>query len=147
MRSRKPSNYAQVNVAGLDSAMVRLIWMVLAGSAYAAFLFIANRRRESDGWLDHGVAFCLLALLEPFTQKYALAVLLWPAIVSAGLLKDARRRILIYSATVLVLIQPVAPGASAQRFLQVAGLDFVATLMLTAALVIPWSKRSTASII
>ena len=131
------SNYAQVNVAALDPAVVRLIWMILAGAIYARFLFIANRRRESDGWLDHGLAFCLLALLEPFTQKYALAVLLWPAMCAGDLMKNSRLRILIYGATVLVLIQPLAPGASAQRFLQVVGVDFAVTLILTTALAIP----------
>jgi uncharacterized membrane protein YhiD involved in acid resistance len=40
----------------------------------------------------------------------------------------------MYSATVLVLIQPLAPGATAQRFLQVLGLDFAAAMLLTIAL-------------
>src|SRR6266581_725075 len=112
------SNYAQIHIAALDPAPVRLAWMILAGAAYAGFLLLANRRRNSKGWLDHGLAFCLLALLEPFTQKYALAVLLWPTIVAAGFMKKPGLRILLYSATILVLIQPVAPGASAQRLLQ-----------------------------
>jgi glycosyl transferase family 87 len=129
------SNYPLVNVAAIDAAKVRLLWMVLAGGIYAGFLFLANRRREVDGWIDHGLAFCLLALLEPFTQKYALIVLLCPAIVAGGLLKERRFRILIYSAIVLVLIQPLAPGSNAQRLLQVLGLDFVAALLIAIAFV------------
>jgi hypothetical protein len=105
--------------------------MVLAGGLYVAFLFLANRRRHGDGWLDHALAFCLVALLQPFTQKYALAVLLVPALLTSGLMKDRRLRLLMCSATILVLIQPLAPGAGAQRLLQVLGLDFGATLLLT----------------
>jgi hypothetical protein len=108
--------------------------MILVGGIYTAFLFLANRRRTSDGWLDHGLAFCLLVLLEPFTQKYALAVLLLPAIVSTDLMRDRRLRLLLYMATGLVLVQPLTPGAGAQRLLQVLGLDFAAALFLTIAL-------------
>jgi hypothetical protein len=128
------SNYPVINIAAMDPATVRFLWIALAGGIYIAFLFLANRRRESDGWLDHGLAFCLLALLEPFTQKYALVVLLWPAMVAAGLVKKLQPRILIYGAIVLVLIQPLAPGATAQRFLQTLGMDFAAALLLTIAL-------------
>src|SRR5205823_4154889 len=124
------SNYPQVNVAAFNPASVRLIWLMMASAIYAGFLFLANRRRDSDGRLDHGLAFCLLVMLEPFTQKYALAVLLWPVSVAADLLKYPRRRILLYCATVLTLIQPLAPGGSAQRLLQVLGFDFAATLLL-----------------
>jgi hypothetical protein len=128
------SNYAQVNFASLDPAAVRQAWMLLAGTAYAVFLFITYRRRNGDGWFDHALAFCLLAALEPFTQKYALVVLLWPAVAAAGLMKRPRLRILIYGATALALIQPLAPGSSTQRLLQVLGLDFAATALLTAAI-------------
>jgi hypothetical protein len=128
------SNYALVNIATFDPAKVRWLWMILAGSIYAAFLVLVYRGRDVGEWLDHSLAFCFLALLEPFTQKYALIVLLCPAIVAAGLLKERRPRILIYSAIVLVLIQPLAPGSSAQRILQVLGLDFGAALLITIAL-------------
>jgi hypothetical protein len=127
------SNYALVNIAAFEPAKVRFLWMILAGGIYAGFLVLAYRRRGSDDWIDHSLAFCLLALLEPFTQKYALIVLLCPAIVAAGLLKERRLRILIYSAIILVLIQPLAPGSSAQRLLQVLGLDFAATSLITLA--------------
>jgi hypothetical protein len=127
------SNYAQVNVAALDPSLVRRLWMFLAAGAYAGFLFLAGRRRETDGWTDHGLAFCLLALLEPFTQKYALIALLLPAVVAGSRLVKRPFIVLLYAATALVLIQPLTPGASAQRFLQVLGFDFAATLLLTVA--------------
>jgi hypothetical protein len=128
------SNYAAVNVAAMDPARVRLLWMTVAGAIYAGFLLLAYRRRESNGWLDHGLAFCLLALLEPFTQKYALVILLWPAIAIAGNMNNRAVRILMYCATGLVLIQPLVPGATAQRLFQVLGLDFGAALLLTVAI-------------
>jgi hypothetical protein len=124
-------NYAQINVLSLDPAVVRRAWMFVAGAVYAAFLFLTHRRRNSDGWLDHALAFCLVALLEPFTQKYALAVLLLPSAAAAGLMKNPRLRVFVYGATILALIQPLAPGSSAQRLLQVIGLDFGATALLT----------------
>jgi Glycosyltransferase family 87 len=129
------SNYPRINVAAFDPATVRAIWIILACAIYAGFLYLARRGRQSDGWLHHGLAFCLVALLEPFTQKYALAVLLWPAIIVAGMTHYRSIRILIYCATVFVLMQPLAPGAGTQRLLQVLGMDFVATLLLTIALV------------
>jgi len=123
------SNYAQVNLLALDPSTVRLIWMGLAVAAYAGFLLLARYHRNSDGWLDCALGFCLIAVIEPFTQKYALVILLWPAI-ALGTASKSRLRFLLYAATVLVLIQPLTPGANTQRFLQVLGLDFAAALLL-----------------
>jgi hypothetical protein len=137
------SNYPQVNIVALDPSVVRMIWLGLAVAAYIGFLLLAARRRNTSGWLDHGLAFCLIAILEPFTQKYALAMLLWPAIVAGALVAKPRFRMLLYGAAVLVLIQPLTPGASAQRFLQVIGLDFAAAILLSGALAaacLKWAK-------
>jgi Glycosyltransferase family 87 len=128
------SNYAAVNIAAMDPARVRLLWVIVAAAIYAGFLLLAYRRRKTNGWLDHGLAFCLLALLEPFTQKYALVILLWPAIAVTGSMNNRPVRILMFCATVLVLIQSLVPGATAQRLLQVLGLDFGAALLLTVAI-------------
>jgi len=135
------SNYARVNVTAIDPATVRLVWMLLAAGAYAAFLVLINRRRAGDGRLDVALGFCLLALLQPFTQKYALAVLLWPALAMASLTKKASPRAILYCAAVLVLVQPLVPGAGAQRLLQVLGLDFAATVLLTSAITLACLDR------
>jgi len=133
--SRVPdSNYPQINISTMDPSFVRAIWMLVAAAAYLGFLVLANRQRNSDGWFEIGLAFCLVGLLQPFTQKYALSILLWPAIVAAGLMTRPRIRILLYGATIFGLVQPVVQGASAQRLVQVLGLDFAATLSLTIAL-------------
>ena len=139
--SRVPdSNYRQINIAALDPANVLFVWVCIAGFAYVGLLFIASQRRETNGWLELGLGFCLIALLEPFTQKYALSVLLWPALLVGSLLAKPGLRVLIYMATVLALIQPLIPGAAAQRLLQVLGVDFAATALLCSAYIYPIVK-------
>lgn len=133
------ANYALVHVAELDPSLVRQVWMVIAALAYAGLLLLAHVRRNADGWAVAGAAWCGLALLQPFTQKYALAVLLWPAVV-AGVVVGGRVatpawvRIAVYASTVLVAIQPFFSGSAAQRDLQVVGLDFFATCLLAAVM-------------
>src|SRR5262249_2099434 len=128
------ANYPQVNVADVSIGSVRLVCMIIAGILSAGFLLMQAQRRNEAGFLDHGLAFCLVALLEPFTQKYALAVLLWPSMAAMGLMQARGLRLLIYGATILALIQPLAPGASTQRLLQVSGLDFAVTSLLALAI-------------
>jgi len=139
--SRVPdSNYPQINIAALDPANVLFLWVCVAGAAYVGLLFMAAQRRETNGWLEHGLAFCMIALLEPFTQKYVLSVLLWPALLAGSLMAKPSPRILIYAATVLALIQPLISGAAAQRLFQVLGLDFAATALLCSAFIYPIVK-------
>jgi hypothetical protein len=52
-------------------------------------------------------------------------------------------RSLVISAAVLVVIQPLVPGATAQRLLQVLGMDFAAVLLL--AIVMALSASSNRS--
>ena len=141
------ANYPQVNIANVSSATVRLIWIVIAGILYAGFLAMQIRRRVDNRFLDIGLAFCLVALLEPFTQKYALALLLWPALAAVGLMARRRTRILIYGATTLALIQPLAPGASTQRLLQVLGLDFAVASLLAVAIFISLDRGCNKTLI
>ena len=128
------SNYKQIQIAELNAGRVRSIWLAAAAIIYGLFLAQIYRRRRSDGWIESGLAFCLLALLQPFTQKYALVVLVWPAIVAVRLMHERTARILIYAALALALIQPLIAGAMAQRFMQVMGFDFAVTALLAAAL-------------
>jgi len=136
------SNYQQIHFAALDPELVRAVWLIVAAVAYIGLLGIAARRRHTQGWLEHGLAFCFLALLEPFTQKYALAVLLWPALIAGSLLTKGSVRVLIYISTALVLIQPFTPGSAAQRLLQVLGFDFAAVVLLTVAVLVACLKFS-----
>lgn len=130
------SNYRLVHVAALSPATIRTVWLTAAALAYAAFLGFVARRRESSGWEEAALGFCLIGLLQPFTQKYALVILLWPALAASHFLANRTARILIYVSVGLVWIQPLIPGSAAQRLLQVLGFDFFATLALAAAVAI-----------
>jgi hypothetical protein len=57
-----------------------------------------------------------------------------------GLMRERWIRLLIYGATILALIQPLAPGASTQRLLQVLGLDFAVTGLLALAVFVGLGK-------
>jgi len=126
-------NYRPVHLVSWSPDIVRMIWLCSAIVVYVAFLWWTASRWKDDGWVDHGLAFCLVALLQPFTQKYALVMLLWPAIVVGRYVWQSARTV-VYLSIAMVLIQPVVPGSDAQRLLQVLGLDFAATLTLAVAL-------------
>jgi hypothetical protein len=129
------SNYPLVHIAEFDPNAVRLLWMVLAGIAYCGLLFIAARKEVRPYGLIEGLAFAMLVLLEPFSQKYALVVLLWPAIVAARVAGKSKARGLLYVAIAVAFIQPLVNGAAAQRLEQVLGFDFLVTALLAAFLV------------
>jgi hypothetical protein len=120
------SNYPLVHVANLDPGFVRALWLVAAAAIYAVFLAYVWRRPKADSLHLDALAWCLLPLLQPFTQKYALVVLLFPALVLARSVSPW-----IIAAIAVVLIQPLIPGSSSQRLVQVLGMDFVATVLLT----------------
>ena len=145
--SRVPdSNYARVNFVSLDPSLVRLIWLGTFAAIYSGFLWLVSRRRNANDWLEIGLGFCLIAVLEPFTQKYVLAILLWPALVAVELLGRPRLRLLLYIAAVFALVQPLIPGSEGQRFLQVLGLDFVAAGLLTAVLAAAFLGNSASDV-
>jgi hypothetical protein len=97
-----------------------------------SFSQIAGERRTAGLITDWPFHCC--RSWSPSHKKYALVVLLWPAMLIPRLTKLPVIRSLIYCATILVLIQPLAQGAAAQRFLQVLGMDFAATALLAIAI-------------
>jgi hypothetical protein len=138
------SNYPLVHVATLDPNGIRLLWLVLAAIAYAGLLMFAVREKPRVFGIREAVAFAGVVLLQPFSQKYALVVLLWPAMVAGRLVQGNRYRGLLYAAIGFTLIQPLASGAAAQRLLQVLGFDFLATTLLAAFLLVSSSRSATA---
>ena len=136
--SRMPDpNYAVVHLTTMAAGTVRLLWAVLAGLCYAIFLFISSRpKREFVFGLTEALAFTGVILLEPFSQKYTLVVLLWPAMVAGRLAGNGRARGLLYAAMAIAFLQPLISGSAAQRLMQVLGFDFLATALLAAFLVV-----------
>src|SRR5688572_6259672 len=129
------SDYPLIHVATSAPSTIRLVWMVLAGMLYAGLLMIAARRKNLMFGLLEALAFTALVLLQPFSQKYTLVVLLWPAMVAGRLAEKRRGQLMLYVAAAASFVQPLVNGAAAQRLLQVLGLDFLVTALLAAYLV------------
>jgi hypothetical protein len=129
------SNYPLVHIAEFNPNTVRLLWVVLAGIGYCGLLFLAAWKEVRLYGVIEGLAFAMLVLLEPFSQKYALVVLLWPAIVAGRVVGKSKARGLLYVAMAVAFIQPLVNGAAAQRLEQVLGFDFLVTALLAAFLV------------
>ena len=130
------TRYVTVHLATISPATVRMLWLALAGLCYVGFLILsAKRRRGGVFGLTEALAFTGIILLEPFSQKYTLVILLWPAMV-AGRLAGGRARGLLYAAAGISIVQPLISGSAAQRLLQVLGFDFLITALLAAFLVL-----------
>jgi len=129
-------NYPVINIASVTPDKVRALWIALAGIGYLGLLLITARRHSSTKFgLTEALAFTGLTLLQPFSQKYSLVVLLWPAMVAGRVVGGNRARGLLYAAIALTLAQPLISGSAAQRLMQVIGFDFLATALLAAFLV------------
>jgi hypothetical protein len=144
--SRVPDrHYPEVNFAGADPETVHLAWLGLAVAGYLALigltLFDLTPLGRTGGPIEDyeetilwGVAFCALPLLEPFTHRIVLVLLLWPAIVAAhavanGLAPPGARRLLTIAAGIAVA-EPLVPGHVTQRWFQALGLDFAVACLL-----------------
>lgn len=137
------SNYRLVNVAAFDPGFVRWLWMILAGAGYAGLLALTARTRKHSSLLPEALAFTTLILFQPFSQKYALVVLLWPAMAAARTSVNRWKRGVLFAAAGLAVVQPLVSGAAAQRLMQVLGFDFLVTALLAAFLTIILWKRPT----
>jgi hypothetical protein len=128
------SNYPLVHIAAMDPGTIRTLWMALAGAAYAGFLVIVGLRKDAKFGPLEALGFTGIVLLQPFSQKYALVVLLWPAMVAGRLFDRSRVRWMLIAAIALAAGQPLVIGSAPQRLLQVLGFDFLATALLAAFL-------------
>ena len=133
------SNYPKLNFTSFDPRAVELLWVVLAAAGYIGLLLLARKNR-SEGLTMDSIAFCAFLLLQPFTQIGDLVILLWPvAAVVAALYYDedlpAWIRASLYLALSMIILKPLVPTREAQRFLQVAGIDFAALCLLTVGLI------------
>ena len=140
--SMPDSNYEVVHVAQIAPATVRGLWVALAGVCYIGLLLLASRRKEAVFGLTEALAFTGVILLQPFSQKYTLVVLLWPAMVAGRLVGRGWASGLLYAATAIAVIQPLVNGSAAQRLLQVLGFDFLVTALLAAFLLVSIFKSN-----
>jgi hypothetical protein len=130
------SNYPLVNVAAIAPSVIRMAWVVVAGLLYAGLMAIAAWKKPPTFGVIEALAFAGLILLEPFSQKYTLVVLLWPAMVAGRLALKSRASGILWVAAAVSFVQPLVYGRGAQRLLQVLGLDFLVTALLAAFLVV-----------
>jgi hypothetical protein len=128
------SNYPLVHVAAIAPSVIRMVWLVVVALLYAGLLAIVRRKTAIFGVIE-GLAFAGLILLEPFSQKYTLVVLLWPAMVAGRLALKSRASGMIWVVAVASLLQPLVYGRDTQRLLQVLGVDFLVAALLAAFLV------------
>jgi hypothetical protein len=130
------SNYPLVHVTAIAPGVVRMVWLVVAALLYAGLLAIAARKKSAIFGVVEALAFAGLILLEPFSQKYTLVVLLWPAMVAGRLALKSRAWGMVWAVAGISFVQPLIYGRGAQRLLQVMGLDFLVTALLAAFLVV-----------
>ena len=133
------SHYPKLNFASFDPRAIEFLWVVLAAAGYVGLLVLARKAQSEDLTLD-SIAFCALLLLQPFTQIGDLVILLWPVTAAVAALyyrQDLPEwvRASLYLAFSMIVLKPLVPTREAQRFLQVAGIDFAALSLLTAGLI------------
>jgi hypothetical protein len=134
------SNYPKLNLATFDPRVVEVLWLILAAAGYMGLLLMARRKSKCEDLTTHSIAFCALLLLQPFTQKGDLVILLWPIAAAVAALYDdadlpAWVRAALYGALSLMVLKSLVPTREMQRFLQVAGVDFAALFLLAAGMV------------
>jgi hypothetical protein len=130
------SNYPLVNVAAIAPDVIRTAWIVVAAVLYAGLLAVAAKKKPPIFGAIEALAFAGLILLEPFSQKYTLVVLLWPAMVAGRLAVKSRAAGIIWAAVAIAAVQPLIYGSDAQRLVQVLGLDFLLTALLAVFLLV-----------
>ena len=131
-------NYPRINWLSLDPSRVRLLWIALAAAGYAGLLAFARRAPPKSLLLLHGVAFCALVFLQPFSQKQtALVVLIWPALVAAASVRSLPTSVswMPFAAALITLMQPITQSGYWNRVYQVWGVDALTMLLLAATLV------------
>ncbi len=122
-------NYRTIHWAELSPQTVRLIWMAVATVCCLALFAGAWRSGESKDLEWMALAFCVLALFQPFAQKHiALTVLLWPALVAAARARGWAKFAL--SAAAFMAVYQLLLPASMQRLLLVVGIDAAVILLL-----------------
>lgn len=132
------SKYPSVNWLALQSDHVWALWLALVVAGGLGMLFLI-RRTPPDRTLElHGVAFCAIALFQPYATKVHLVILIWPALVAfadvAG--RPPAARVLRWGALLVPAFLVLNPGRDWVRFGDAAGMYLLPAIFLGAALTV-----------
>ena len=129
-------HYPDVNWLDLSFGQVRSLWLGLTVAGGLALLWLI-RRAPPERWLElHGVAFCAIALFQPYTTKAHPVFLAWPALIACG---GATRlppsvRWLQYGAALPTVFLLSNPGSAWVRYGETLGMYVLPAAFLGAAL-------------
>ncbi len=137
--SMPDSGYWNVNIAAISAETVRMVWMAIAVLGYGGLLLTASKRRIEELRL-HAIAFCVVVLLQPFSQKQsALVVLVLPALVAGIVVANSWKtwpaRLVVCAATLSVL-QPIFASGQWQRTFQLLGVDALIVSLVLVGLIL-----------
>jgi glycosyl transferase family 87 len=147
-RSRWPDpNYPDVQLLSVNPVALRVLWIAVVGASYLGLLWLARNGTKTSSWMEHSLAFAMLPLLQPFAHRIVFVDLLWPMLVVTAMLSrkvfSNRSKFFLYGAVAILVLEPFVPGGHAQRFLQIAGSDFLAACFLATGLTIACLEKRT----
>jgi hypothetical protein len=140
-------SYRQVNLVSLPSWEVRQFWLVLAVVLGLLALLWAYRC-ASDG-AAYSVFFCSLLIIQPNVHGTIYVALLWPVLYAGAVIMHPKAprfaRWVLLGAAAVSVIQPLIPGAAAQRLAQVLGVSFFGVLVPLTIVHLACSARGVCS--
>jgi len=124
-------NYRHVNLVSLPSWEVRQFWLTAAIILGLVALVWAYRCATDAA--AYSIFFCSLLIIQPNVRGTIYVALFWPALYAGVVLTDPKAprlaRWVVMGAAALAALQPLVPGAAAQRLAQVLGVDFFGVLV------------------
>lgn len=127
------ASYRQIAWLHLAPAAFQVVWWTLASFLTLALLLLLARRAQANWDTVVGFLFCALLVLQPHVHRIIFVALLWPALwMAAQCLHSRGNRIesaLFGLAVTAAALQPLIPGGTRQRLLQVYGADFWLVLL------------------
>lgn len=132
------ANYPNVNWLDLQPGHMWALWLALVGAGGLGMLFLI-RRTPPERLLElHGVAFCAIALFQPYATKVHLVILIWPALVAfaevAG--RPPTARALRWGSLLLPTFLALNLGREWVRYGDAVGIYVLPSIFLGAALTV-----------
>ena len=155
-------SYANVNFAETSPETAKLVGRLLAGMIALitfAVLFFSDRKKrldqnsESMVFHEFALALCMMVLVGPRTNIIYFTAMFFPYVaLLAGFFrqKSPALWVAIAATTLVTVVLPLVPGATAQRFFVVLGIDTIAAIAVWAAigwtLLLQLRKRGSLSV-